>query len=185
MRKFECNSCEADCELTMQMDELTPSYCLYDKEKANWHEVVDSAENAQTTSEQFGISEQLPDWVKVGEWVYNIEKKQYQTISLINGTVTCKNIDSEGCTQYGYGAFMSDCVESRKRPFNADEMKALVGKVLRGDKFDYCALITYTEAEMIETQHYTYTSDELIDGYTIDGKPCYKLEHLENGEWVE
>lgn len=180
MRKFECNSCEADCELTMQMDELTPSYCLYDKEKANWHEVKE--ENTQ----QFGNSEQLPsnprklpDWFKVGEYMYLSEKGKYFKITEDFMNV---NLIGEKITAILAGKIK----QAKKRPFNEAEMKALVGKVLRGDKFDYCALITYTEAEMIETQHYTYTSDELIDGYTIDGKPCFKLEHLnDKGEWVE
>jgi hypothetical protein len=119
--------------------------------------------------------------------VYNIKKKQYQTISLINGTVTCKNIDSEGCTQYGYGAFMGDCVEARKRPFNAEEMKALVGKVIGdGNRIDLIFSFT-TKDKKVETNYAFYDAELLMDGnFTIDGKPCYVLEHLnDKGEWVE
>ena len=133
--------------------------------------------------------ENLPDWVKVGEPVYNIEKKQYQTISLINGTVICKNIDSEGCTQYGYGAFMSDCVEARKRPFNEAEMKALVGKVVK-NKEDNLMLVTMfypKSGGQIKFCNMWYTAKDLMkNSYTVDGKPCYKLKHLnDKGEWVE
>lgn len=183
MKKFECKDCGANCRVTVKHGDITPCYCPYDKERADWHEVKEvSAEN-----EQFGNSEQLPDWVKVGASVYNIEKKQYQTISLINGTVTCKNIDSEGCTQYGYGAFMSDCVEARKRPFNEAEMKALVGKLLKHNTGIYLVTAFENRWNQVKIESVWRDSEELKELWTqLDGKPCYKLEHLnEKGEWVE
>lgn len=118
----------------------------------------------------------LPDWCKVGEWVYQKMIKEYIQIG---------NLDMAHRAMLEDDIKNGATVQARKRPFNEKETKNMIGKVLRGDKFDYCALITYTEANMIETQHHTYTPDELIDAYTIDGKPCYKLEHFENGEWVE
>jgi hypothetical protein len=31
-----------------------------------------------------------------------------------------------------------------------------------------------------------FKGDELANSvWQLDGKPCYKLEHLENGEWVK
>lgn len=199
MRKFECKGCDNHCELTPKKKCFFPKFCPFSEGyEPVWHEVkeeVDSAENAQ-----FGNSEQLPsnprklpDWVKVGAIGYDLINKEYfeiKSFDMDNNFVETKYFDTIGTmtndSLWTYKEIIETAVQARKRPFNADEMKAMVGKVLSGDKFDYCALITYTEAEMIETQHYTYTSDELIDGYTIDGKPCFKLEHLnEKGEWVE
>lgn len=193
MRKFECNDCEADCELTIQMDEIMPSYCLYDKEKANWHEVVDSAENAQT--EQFLNSEQLPsnprklpDWFKVGAIGYDNKLNEYFEITNIdNDNVVVKFIETSGYFSYQY--FNEFCSEARKRPFNAYEMKALVGKVIEGTSIDFRALIHYyTSADdSVCTIYNSYNAKELMESHiAIDGKPCYVLEHLnEKGEWVE
>jgi hypothetical protein len=182
MRKFECRRCAKTCTLLLDENLAIPRSCIYGNRESLWCAIKeDSAEN-----EQFGNSEQLPDWVKVGELIYCGLTKHYAEITEIKGEVITMHVldsimsyslDIYKILQMGYPA--------RKRPFNADEIKSLIGKVLRGDKFDFCALITYTEAETIETQHFTYTSDELINDYTIDGKPCFKLEHLENGEWVE
>jgi hypothetical protein len=183
MKKFECTSCthrKCTCELE---DTLCspPQNCInkYVSFIPNWHEVKE-----ETTTK----SSQLPDWCKVGEWVYNVEKKQYQTISLINGTVTCKNIDSEGCTQYGYGAFMGDCVEARKRPFNAEEMQGLVGKVIE-TKNQIAIVIGYIKnSNRILLGNDNFLSAEQLINLeaTSNCKPCYVLEHKnEKGEWVE
>lgn len=183
MKKFECDDCNANCKVTVKHGECPPCFCIYDVSGAGWHEVKE--ENTQ----QFGNSEQLPDWVKVGEWVYCPTTRNYgEVVDQQGNTVLLRPFGSDDDEVFSkdINIILERGKPARKRPFNVYEMKAMVGKVLSGDKFDYCALITYTEAEMIETQHYTYTSDELINGYTIDGKPCYKLEHLnEKGEWVE
>lgn len=183
MKKYECTQCCQECQI---MFYLEPKFCLLFGDKADWHEVVDSAENAQTTNDQFGNSEQLPDWVKVGNLVYCSKTGNYGEIKTIkDNKIYLRLINTDEVLPVKLNMVLKNGRPARKRPFNADEIKSLIGKVLRGDKFDFCALITYTEAETIETQHFTYTSDELINDYTIDGKPCYVLEHLENGEWVE
>jgi hypothetical protein len=66
-------------------------------------------------------------------------------------------------------------------------MKALVGKVLETPNI---ALLVNAYGKLtgdISTALGNYTAESLMDnGFVIDGKPCYKLEHLnEKGEWVE
>jgi hypothetical protein len=187
-RKFECNDCEADCELTIQMGEFTPSYCPYDKEKANWHEVVDSAENSQT--------EQLPDWVKFDRFAYDNVSKRYLEIIYIGKTsIDIKYTDNNYGDTYSRTYMIKYCTEARKRPFNEAEMKELVGKILTHKQTGDLTLVTdfINEYDKDLDYHYStvfafgenYTDGDLMDDCTIDGKPCYVLEHLENGEWVE
>lgn len=78
--------------------------------------------------------------------------------------------------------------QARLRTYNTEEMKALVGKVLSQKSYDFRGLIHFASASgnSIEVSNFTYSSEELIGSdYTIDGRPCGVLEHLENGEWVE
>ena len=189
MKKFECRRCAKACTLLLDENLAIPRSCIYGNRESLWCAIKeDSAENAQTT-QQFGNSEQLPDWVKVGEWVYCPTTRNYgEVVGQQGNTVLLRPFgrDDDVVFSKDINIILERGKPARKRPFNADEIKALIGKVLRGDKFDFCALITYTEEETIETQHFTYTSDELINDYTIDGKPCYVLEHLnDKGEWVE
>ena len=81
---------------------------------------------------------------------------------------------------------------ARLRPYNADEMRGLVGKVVTTSSGRHCTLVTAYKQEYsaIEPQvmlnKWLYATDLLNGGNTIDGKPCGVLEHLnENGEWVE
>jgi hypothetical protein len=63
MKKFECDYCAKPCVLTFDSGcSNVPRFCPYlTTQPTKWHEVKeDSAENAQTTNEQFGNSEQLP-----------------------------------------------------------------------------------------------------------------------------
>jgi hypothetical protein len=182
MKKYKCSGCYHKCPVTQdEHSDFFPINCLYFKEKtAFWTEIKEEKETVTECN-------QLPDWCEVGKRVYNIKKKQYQTIRRINGTVICKNIDGDGCTQYGYGAFMGDCVQARKRPFNEKEMKALVGKVLENHKYLLWVEGYEKNTKRIVTLLKSFTAEELMDSdYLIDRAPCYKLEHLnENGEWVE
>ena len=101
--------------------------------------------------------------------------------------IDVKNFDNT-YSKMGYGIFCEQCNEARKRPFNADEMKALVGKIAE-DRLGNCSLITnYVVIDNQITMFSAYCDAEKLmkSGYTIDGKPCFKLEHLnDKGEWVK
>lgn len=179
MRKFECNTCKSYCELTIQRDEFIPEYCMYDTMCVDWHEVKE--ENTQ----QFGNSEQLPsnprklpDWVKVGKWIYNTKRPEYFKILSLNQLAWISDEIKNG-----------DYIEARKRPFNADEMRALVGKIIQKDN-DIGVVMHYfgKDNEVLFCNSFA-TSEDLMNNNCViysTGKPCFKLEHLnENGEWVE
>ena len=131
-------------------------------------------------------SEQLPAWCKVGEWVYEVESGEYQQINVI----TEKEIAFMSGDVYDkpFGDFEPYYYsQANKRQFNEQEMLDLVGKVLSSSSGDWRSLILWASNDEVSTYHRSYNADTLMsEGYLIDGKPCYKLEHKnEKGEWVE
>jgi hypothetical protein len=119
----------------------------------------------------------LPDWCKVAEVVYDNLLREY-----------CCVEEYEERDWYINNIESGRIKQARKRPFNAEEMKALVGKVIENEAGNLM-LVTMASPNsggQIKFCNMWYTANELLKkGYTIDGKPCYVLEHLENGEWVE
>ena len=193
MKKFKCTECIAECELTLKTDEFMPHYCLSDKEEADWHEVkeVYSAKNAQPDVE----AKQLPEWVKIGAVGYDAMNNEYFEITHIeNDSFRAKSIDSSNsCSSLYFNEFV---YEANKRPFNDAEMKALVGKILTHKETGDLTLVTdfINHYDKDLDLHYgtvfafddNYTDGDLMTDCTLDGKPCYVLEHLnEKGEWVK
>ena len=129
----------------------------------------------------------LPDWCKVGEWVWDIEDSRYVKIISITDMVLLETADK--CT---YCEELKDMKglynQARTLPYNAEEMKALVGKVIKTPK-DIAMVLGYSGERnkvCVATMDNYFAAGTLLDvGATLDGKPCGKLEHLENGEWVE
>ena len=126
----------------------------------------------------------LPDWCKVGAWVYNTVYKEYVQISDIDEfEVSLK--DGAYCSM-GIKSFLEDCRQARLRPYNAEEMKALVGKIL-ADKDGNMNIVEGWSADIkkVRFDHLYYSAEKLLDSFTSNGKPAGVFEHLENGEWVE
>jgi hypothetical protein len=121
----------------------------------------------------------LPDWCKVGEWVYDKAINRYSQVAAEDITEGFQEV----CKYISKG----EIVPARLRPYNADEMLELVGKVICGNDTDFRAMIVYADGgtNRVETIHYDYDAEELARCYNIDGKPCGVLEHLKNGEWVK
>lgn len=124
---------------------------------------------------------QLPDWCKVGEWVYSIPAEKYDKIIAIQDfrIVTREMKYTDDYINDG------NVAQARLRPYNAEEMKSLVGKVLEHDG-NASLVIVYLGNGLLRVGTKWVSAERLIeDGYTIDGKPCGKFEHLEDGGWVE
>ena len=124
----------------------------------------------------------LPDWCKVGEWVYLSNAKYYKI----------KKVDSYGIILNNGIVIKTDdihaeAVSARLRPYNADEMRELVGDVFEDkDGNLYLAVSYIPHGRGLLIGGFYFNAEELLDAnFTLDGKPCGKLEHLENGEWVE
>lgn len=188
MKKFECKVCDTPCVLTLDSDlSIVPSLCPYLANKStDWHEVKeDSAETSQTSVKQ----EKLPDWVKAGKWGYDKSLEKYFEIVIVRKpfNVEVAYLDDAWTTIIGIPVFNDDCVQANKRPFNDKEMQAIVGKNLETPSFVKFIFSYDKEEGTLESYDFLYTADDLFeDDFKFEGKPCYKLEHLnEKGEWVE
>jgi hypothetical protein len=132
----------------------------------------------------------IPDWIKVGAWVYFWDDAIYAKITKIE-TVGCSVpiIHFDNNTSRTYGSLSWDDVsQARIRPYNAEEMRGLVGKVLKHDTG--CYLVTGFENRwnQVKIESVWRDADELMKLWTwLDGTPCSVLEYLheEKGEWVE
>ena len=123
----------------------------------------------------------LPNWCKVGEWVYDKAINRYSQVADEDITKGLQEI----CKYISKG----EIVQARLRPYNADEMKALVGKVI--EKGPSMHIVTgfenvFDNECMVHVNGCLYSANDLLQkGFTCDTRPCGRLEHLENGEWVE
>ena len=178
MTKWKCNKigCYCCCEI-----DIASSYCPvkcvgFEGRSVEWRLMQKEPEQKQEETT-------LPDWCKVGEWVWNKPAEEYVKITDIsNGLITGKGV----CDKIYYTEWhLSYYCEARLRPYNAEEMKALVGKVLEHDG-NASLVIVYLGNGLLRVGTKWVSAERLIEeGYTIDGKPCGKLKHLEDGGWVE
>jgi hypothetical protein len=130
---------------------------------------------------------QLPDWCKVGEWVWDVEDSRYVKVISITDKVLLRT--KSKCTYYEELKDMAgNYKQARLRPYNAEEMRGLIGKVIETQK-DIAMVLGYSSERnkiCVATINNYFSAETLLAvGATIDGKPCGVLEHLENGEWVE
>lgn len=145
------------------------------------HESTQAA--TQDATQAATQDEQLPDWCKVGAWVYDKAISKYSQVAAEDTTEHLQKV----CKFISKG----EIVQSRLRPYNAEEMKALVGKVIENWHHAHLIIgfIKPDPAEnlsaFIRAGQCWIAADRLLSDYTLDGKPCGVLEHLENGEWVK
>jgi hypothetical protein len=128
----------------------------------------------------------LPDWCKVGNWVYYIPLIEYCKIEQMNEGFMLRFVDGDSTAIPLED--VNNLAQVNQRPFNEKEMQGLVGKML--DTSSSIELIVCYDkyAGDIITHDDTYSAERLMSAtdWRIDGKPCFKLEHLnDKGEWVE
>lgn len=131
---------------------------------------------------------QLPDWCKNGALAW--ENGDYFELEVIDEDHQITMKYSDGTEESVIADYIGKHVkQARLRPYNAEEMKALVGKVV-STKRD-CGIITgYRGVDnkvIVAWENIRYSAEALLKiDATIDGKPCGKFEHLNDaGEWVE
>lgn len=186
--KFICNACVGQgepCILDVGNDNsvtLDSLRCvLTDDHYCNWEKY----EDGEVANLQPEVAK-LPDWCKVGAWVWfkGSEHKFdcYACVTEINE----KGVYGKCPDGQHFYSKPHVLAHARLRPYNAEEMKALVGKVV--EFHDNRDLVTSYDGEIdvVYADSMWMNSDELLAiGYTIDGKPCGVLEHLnDEGEWV-
>lgn len=184
MTKWICNKkeCElAPCKIEMDFKNVPkccPAMIGFFSEWKKDEPVTDCNQLATNCS-------QLPDWCKVGEWVWLDPQK----ITGANGYEKITNVDGLGL-MFESGlmvCFSHRILQARLRPYNAEEMKALVGKVIEHKKDLH--LVTNYLNDTADNEPIVRVGTNWRDAkgliehnYTIDGKPCGVLEYLKDEE---
>jgi hypothetical protein len=129
----------------------------------------------------------LPDWVEEGAVGYDNEQKRYFRVTDIDKKwVDIEYLDDGIGATCSY-ADMQNCSEARKRPFYDVEMQRSVGRVFTTAAGDVSIASDFDNYPKILCILGTwFNRKELADSaWLLDGKPCYVLEHLVDGEWVK
>jgi hypothetical protein len=132
----------------------------------------------------------LPDWCKVDAtgWCGRYGYFKVTDIDEYSEGVYIQRVADKSKGYFPFRTVYSEAVQARPRPYNEDELKALVGKPITMPDGAVCLCTAYSKqckSVILDNMHW-YAQELLDGGYTIDGKPCGVLEHLnENGEWVE
>lgn len=146
---------------------------MFKADNSDWqNSLIERPEKKQDCSD-------FVDKYKVGEWVTYYEDNRYKYFKIAK--IELNRLYSED----GKFSLMCDVGKARLRPYNSEEMKALVGKILECPKGNY--LVTFFALGQVKVAESLITADVLKNNWThLDGKPCGVLEHLnENLEWVE
>lgn len=133
-------------------------------------------------------SKDLPCWCKVGELVYYIPFAEYCKIEQMDSGFMLRFTNGDSTAIPAQDA--CNLALAHLRPYNADELRGLVGKVVtNAEGNDYlCTAFnraTDNSVDVVDIDTWVCAKYMLEHGYTINGKPCGVLEHFEKGEWVE
>ena len=178
MSKWKCEKCGTTVPCVLDYGEASktnPALCVIGKYLTpNWQEVKEETEKKKETA--------LPDWCKVGEWVWTITYDAYFMVDEVNELF----IVGEDCYGDNYSVTLEKARPARLRPYNAEEMKKLVGKVLQYNTDSYLVTAFENRLNQVKIESVWRDADELMKVWIcLDGKPCGVMEHLENGEWIE
>jgi hypothetical protein len=76
--------------------------------------------------------------------------------------------------------------QARLRPYNAEEMPDVpFGIKDKNSNFRTTVVSCNGDKVWLAGELTSISTEELLRGFTINGKACGVLEHFENGEWVE
>lgn len=126
---------------------------------------------------------ELPDWCTCGEWVYTCNADYRKVESIIDGIVHLS-----GGLNIPVGDIHNELVCARLRPFNSDEMKEMVGKIIDINQHKLIVHRFDVSKKTLQIGNYIdVRANDLLEReeWHINGKPCGVFEHLENGEWVQ
>ena len=142
----------------------------------------------------------LPDWCKVGEWVYETLTNSYAKVEKMdtglpwaNSHVTVRFAD-KGSVSIPYAHAQLQLKQARLRPWTFEEAPETL-KVKHED--GHLCLITLYFSTVLQAWGYGVQGKDqhlragvglevIANSCTqLNGKPCGVLEHLENGEWVQ
>lgn len=123
----------------------------------------------------------LPNWCKVGEWVWS-DGNYYEVIETgADWFRTSRN----GDTGLWGANILYQFSQARLRWYNANEMRGLVGKVVKHNNSFYLVTGYDQDCNKACVAGKWFSVNGIMLYFSIDGKPCGVLEHLEDGEWIK
>lgn len=135
----------------------------------------------------------IPDWCRTGAWVYvtpdNSEpfycKIYGVTYSRVHNTTEVQ-VTLDGKSLVGVFTW-SNVQRARLRPWDADELKSMVGEVFEMGNGDLTLCLGYQRdiADLIFVGKLMSAQSFAESDWKLDGLPCGVLEHYEQGEWVK
>lgn len=176
MTKWQCTKCDPydPCFYESGKTCTEPTRCpLVEGNKPYWQPI---------RSEDWG-KQQIPDWIKVGAWVYNKGEDIYGVVMSIDLPDIEVKYDGRDIVVNT----ISTIVQARIRPYNRVEMRTLVGKVIDFEENSDLVISYDGENGEVYVDDVWLSGEELLNNeYMYLGKPCGIPVHLnEKGEWVE
>lgn len=151
-------------------------------------QVFDSTKWQNSLIERPVKETKLPEWCKVGEYGYAYDSGYFKIVEIIDGGRNLK-VDwvKEGVQGTVFGCNIKCKKQARLRPYNAYEMRGLVGKVTKDTQGNISFITGYcAHKEVVYSGTTNFTAEcLLISCRFLDNAPCGVLEYLEEGEWVE
>ena len=128
----------------------------------------------------------LPEWCKVGEWVY-VHHSYHKITQIETDGCSVPVIILDNGNKYTFGSLSWDDVsQARLRPYLPDEMESLVGRVAHHATGSYLITAFENRWNQVKIESVWRDADELMKVWTwLEGVPCGKLVHKEGDDWVE
>lgn len=154
------------------------------------HCIIDNLGNWDASDWQNSLIERpvkLPDWCKVDAIGWH-KRCGYFKVTYIDDVSKRVDIQQVEDNSKGYLSFHTVCnetVQAHLRPYSAKEMQGLIGKVVSNERGDMFLVTAFVAADGggVCVDGVVYDANDLFECYTINGRPCGVLEHLdEEGE---
>ena len=176
-------------------------YCqTYDDEKLEFGNCFKTEEEAEAAAEKVKAlllslqqscnqlatnlqDKKLPEWCKVGEWVWD-DRNGYGEVKSVRDDRSACYIEFKG----GGGDFVPEAFaklkEVRLMNYDYQSIAEALGKAVSNDSA--VGLVTGYDIATVRVFG-RYIPFNVFRGMFryLDGSPCGVLEHLENGEWVK
>lgn len=149
-------------------------------------DLFDSSDWQNSLIERPVKEDKLPDWCKVGKWVWDKDDGYGKIDSVRHNPSVCFIVFDGGIAAFGPESF-AELKQARFRPYNQEDMKSLVWKTVKMRNDAFLISIYNGDSNTVWFNNYKYSPADLLNNnMSIDGKPCGVIEHLnDNGEWVE
>lgn len=131
----------------------------------------------------------LPEWCKFDAMGWHKRCGYFKVCANdeLARRVSIQQIDDKSRGWLSYETLCTEVKQARPRPYNAEEMQELVGKVLKHSTGRYLVTAFEERWSQVKIESIWRDPSELAELWTqLDGSPCAVLEHLnEKGEWVQ